>query len=133
MFTQYLTPVAAEQSLPYEAADIAQGVGIQLASFLFPLLVVLDDLLDKRLVRTFLGSIQSILSFRDRIHGLLLSELGAALLSPERDGAGTKRLASLIHSRNWSSHLIDVFLWSWATRLLEGMVAVGQEVYAIWE
>lgn len=49
MFTQYLTLIAAEQSLSYETADIAQGVGIQLASFLFPLLVVLDDLLDKRL------------------------------------------------------------------------------------
>jgi hypothetical protein len=115
-----------EQSLPYEAADVAQGLGIQLASFLFPLL-------DKRLVRTFLGSIQSILAFRDRIHGSLLTELGAALLSPEREEAGTRRLTTLIHSRRWSSQIIDAFLWSWATSLLEGMVAVGQEVYAIWD
>jgi hypothetical protein len=126
-------PAPPEQSLPSEAADIAQGLGIQLASFLFPLLVALDELLDKRLVRTFLGSIQSILAFRDRMHGLLLTELGAALLSPEQEGAGTKRLASLIHSRKWSSQLIDAFLWSWATSLLERMVAVGQEVYAIWD
>jgi hypothetical protein len=123
----------SEQSLPDVAADVAQGLGMQLASFLFPLLVVLDQLLDKRLVRTFLGSLQSILAFRDRIHGLLLTELGAALLSPEREGAGTKRLANLIHSHRWSSQLIDAFLWSWATTLLEGMVAVGQEVYAIWD
>jgi hypothetical protein len=108
-------------------------VGMQLASFLFPLLVMLDSVLDKRLVRTFLGSIQSILAFRDRIHGLLLTELGAALLTPEREGAGTKRLATLIHSKRWSSQIIDAFLWSWATSLLEGMVAVGQDVYAIWE
>jgi len=133
MSPQYVMPVPPEQSLPYEAADVAQGLGLQLASFLFPLLVALDGLLDKRLVRTFLGSIQSILAFRDRIHGLLLTELGAALLSPEQEGAGTKRLASLIHSRKWSSQIIDVFLWSWATSLLEGMAAVGQEVYAIWD
>jgi len=130
MSKQYVMSAPQEQSLPYEAADMAQGLGIQLASFLFPLLVALDELLDKRLVRTFLGSIESILAFRDRIHGLLLSELGAFLLSPEQDGAGTKRLASLIHSCKWSSQLIDAFLWSWATTLLEGMVAMGQEVYA---
>jgi hypothetical protein len=133
MSLQSVIPAPPEQSLPDVAADIAQELGIQLASFLFPLLVALDNLLDKRLVRTFLGSIQSILTFRDRIHGLLLTELGAALLSPDQEGAGTKRLASLIHSPKWSSHLIDAFLWSWATSLLEGMVAVGQEVYAIWD
>jgi hypothetical protein len=130
MSPQSVISVRTEQPLPYEAADVAQGLGIQLASFLFPLLVVLDTALDKRLVRTFLGSIQSILAFRDRIHGLLLTELGATLLSPEREGAGTKRLASLIHSCKWSSQIIDAFLWSWATSLLERMVVVGQEVYA---
>jgi hypothetical protein len=77
MSSQYVMVAPQEQSLPYEAADVAQGLGIQLASFLFPLLVALDGFLDKRLVRTFLGSIQSILTFRDRIHGLLLTELGA--------------------------------------------------------
>jgi hypothetical protein len=88
-------PAPPEQSLPDVAADMAQGLGIQLASFLFPFLVALDELVDKRLVRTFLGSIQSILAFRDRIHGLLLTELGAALLSASagRSGNQTSRLA----------------------------------------
>ena len=85
---QYLIPLPAEQDLPYEAADIAQGVGIQLATFLFPLLVVLDRMLDKRLVRTFLSSIQLIIAFRDRVHGLLLSEMGGYLLSAEHERAG---------------------------------------------
>lgn len=70
MPSQSVIPAPIEQSLPYEVADIAQGLGIQLASFLLLLLIVLDRVLDKRLVRTFLGSTQSILAFRDRIHGL---------------------------------------------------------------
>ena len=90
MSSQSVMVAPQEQSLPYEAADVAQGLGIQLASFLFPLLVALDGFLDKRRVRTFLGSIQSILTFRDRIHGLLLTELGAALLSPGKVGGGNQ-------------------------------------------
>ena len=46
----------------YEAGEMAQGVGIELATFLFPLLVILDDLLDKRLMRTFLSAIQLIIT-----------------------------------------------------------------------
>ncbi len=133
MSKQYVMPAPEEQPLPYEAAEIAQGVGIQLASFLFPLLVALDELLDKRLVRTFLKSIESIITFRDRVHGLLLSELGAVLLSPQHDRAGTKRLARLVHSSRWCSDLIDTFLWSWASTQLSRMEVDGQEVDAIWD
>ncbi len=63
---------------------MAQGLAGALAVFLFPLLVTLDRLLDKRLVRTFLQTIQVILAYRDRVGGLLLSELGGYLLSPEQ-------------------------------------------------
>jgi hypothetical protein len=45
-----------------------------LAQFLFPLLIELDHLLDKRLVRPFTQIIAVILTFRDRANGLLLSE-----------------------------------------------------------
>src|SRR6266699_5703010 len=55
---------------------MAQGLTAQLAQFLFPLLVELDRVLDKRLVRTFLQTIAVILTFRDRANGLLLSEEG---------------------------------------------------------
>ncbi len=74
MRRQYPIPVPDEQPLPYDAADIAESIGMELGTFLFPLLVKLDDVLDKRLVRTFLSTIQLIITFRDRIHGLLLSE-----------------------------------------------------------
>lgn len=130
---QYLIPSVDEQDLPYEAADIAQAVGIQLASFLFPLLVVLDRVLDKRLVRTFLCSIQLIITFRDRMHGLLLSELGGLLLSADHARAGTKRLANLLHSPRWSGWLIEQFLWQIATKFVNHLEEYEQPVYAVWD
>ena len=84
MQTQYLIPPEVPQVPPYEAQQMAQGLAGDLAFFLFPLLVTLDRLLDKRLVRTFLQTIQVILAYRDRVGGLLLSELGGYLLSPEQ-------------------------------------------------
>ena len=59
MQTQYLIRSEAPQVPPYDAAQMAQGMGAQLAHFLLPLLVQLDGLLDKRLVRTFRASHRS--------------------------------------------------------------------------
>ena len=70
MQNQYLIRREASQVPPYEATAMAQGLGEELAHFLFPLLVQLDERLDKRLVRTFLATIQVILTFRDRANGL---------------------------------------------------------------
>ncbi len=71
-------------TLPYDAEQMAQGLAEQLAVFLFPLLVKLDRLLDKRLVLTFLQTIRVIFTYRDRAGGLLLCELGGYLLSPDK-------------------------------------------------
>jgi hypothetical protein len=87
----YLIRREAPQVPSDEATQIAQGVGEALARFLFPLLVEVDTVLDKRLVRTFLATIQVIITFRDRANGLLLSELGAYVETPDRAPAGTKR------------------------------------------
>lgn len=116
-----------------EVETIGQQLGIQLATYLFPLLVVLDRELDKRLVRTFLGGVRTIITFRDRMHGLLLSEMGAYLLSPEQERAGTRRLANVLHSPNWSGREIDEFLWSWAITAVEHHEAQGQDTLVIWD
>ncbi len=55
MPNQYLIRREVPQVPSYEATQMAQGLGEAVARFLFPLLVELDTLLDKRLVRTFLG------------------------------------------------------------------------------
>ena len=133
MQKQYPIPFDEEQAPPYQAADVAQGVGMELALFLYPLLVELDRRLDKRLVRTFLLTIEAIITFRDRVHGLLLSELGGYLLSAEQCEAGTKRLSNLIHSSKWVAELVSIFLWQRATAFLARLSELGEDVLAIWD
>jgi hypothetical protein len=89
MSTQYLTCLEEPLVPPYNAAEMAQGLYAALA----PLLIELDARIDKRLVRTFLQSVAVILTFRDRVNGLLLSELGGYLDTPDKAPAGTKRLS----------------------------------------
>ena len=88
MSSQYLTRMEEPQVPPYPATDMAQGLYAGLARFLAPLLIELDARIDKRLVRTFLQTVQVIITFRDRANGLLLSELGGYLDTPDRAPAG---------------------------------------------
>src|SRR3989442_2523766 len=133
MQNQYLIRREASQVPPYEATAMAQGLGEALAHFLFPLLVKLDERLDKRLVRTFLATIPVILTFRDRANGLLLSELGGYLETPDKAPAGTKRLSNLLHSSKWAAWLIARFLWQRASQQLDGWRQTGEEGLAIWD
>lgn len=91
------TPAEPEKLAPQELSHHFRG---QLAAFLAPLLTELDARIDLRLVRTFLVTVEAILSFRHRNHGLLLSELGAYLLSPAQAPPGPSgsrtSLASLL-------------------------------------
>jgi len=98
---------------------MAQGLYAALARFLAPLLMELDARIDKRLVRTFVQTIAVILTFRDRVNGLLLSEMGGYLDTPDKAPAGTKRLSRLLHCVKWSAELIRAFLWERATRRLK--------------
>src|SRR5258706_16417958 len=72
---------------------------------------------------TFLPSVAVILTFRDRANGLLLSELGGYLLSPDQAPAGTKPLSNLLHSLRWRATLIRDYLWQQA----------GQEGLVLWD
>jgi len=79
MSTQYLTVDPPTPPPAYDPQEMAQGLGWGLMIFLAPLLYEVNALLDKRLVRTLVQSVEAILTFRDRINGLLLSELGGYL------------------------------------------------------
>jgi hypothetical protein len=98
----------------------------RLEGFLGELLGWLDEKLDKRLVRTFMGLIQVILIFRDRPNGLLLSELGGYLLNPDQAPAGTKRISNLVRSCRWGYSLIERFLWSRAHSRVAELHAANQ-------
>jgi hypothetical protein len=86
---------------------MAQGLARQLGLFLAPVVLMLDQVMDKRLLRTLVQTVQTILAFRDRINGLLLSELGGYLEHPSHAPAGTKRLSNLLHSPNWQASDVD--------------------------
>ncbi len=118
---------------PYDPVSISQGLTVQVAQFLYPLLVELDRVLDKRLVRTFAQLVTVILTFRDRANGLLLSELGGYLLSPDHAPAGTKRLSNLLHSDNWRASQIARFLWQRATEQVNHWHQEGHDGLVLWD
>lgn len=133
MSTQYVICEESPQVPPYDAVGISQGLLKALATYLYPLLQALDERLDKRLVRTFFQSVALILRFRDRINGLLLSELGGYLLGPEQAPAGKKRLENLLLSPKWKAQLIKDWLLERADAQLHAWQAQGSEALAMWD
>jgi hypothetical protein len=93
------------QKSSQESQQLSQELVQLLETYLAPLLFVLDQLLDKRLVRTFVQCCVAILRFRNMKQGLQLSELGAYM--DGYDGyargapAGTKRIGNLLRSLKW--------------------------------
>ena len=133
MSTQYLTRVEEPPVPPYHAEEMAQGLYGALAWFLAPLLMELDARIDKRLVRTLVQTVRVILTFRDRVNGLLRSRMGGYLDTPDKAPAGTKRLSRLVHCAKWSAELIWQFHGPRATRRLEAWKEAGLDALAIWD
>ncbi len=105
----------------------------QLQIFLGPFEGWLDAQIDLRLVRTFFLALQAIVRFRHNRSGLLLSELGAHILSPNQAPAGTKRLSNLLRSPRWSHTLMAKFLWSRADEALDRLREGGETALAVWD
>src|SRR5262245_60885690 len=122
------TPVPSEQPHP-----LASQVRQRLLAFLAPLLGTLDQQLDRRLVVTFVETLQALLVWRHRNLGLLLSELGSYLAAPGHAPAGTKRLSNLLRSKNWQPDLIASYLWDQAVQQVATLLASGQEALLIWD
>lgn len=105
----------------------------ELRLFLGDFLAQLNRHIDRRLVCTFFGGLLAILCHRHRQQGLLLSELGAFLLGPERCQAGTKRLSNLLHSSKWKAKLLVQFLWEQGRRRVAELQAAGERVLILWD
>ena len=112
---------------------VAENLREELYRFLEPLLYLLDSIMDVRLVRTLRQVIETILVFRSRQNGLLLSELGAVLLSPDKAPAGTKRLSNLLRSDKWSAEIIQNYLWKRAKIYADELVENGKQVLLVWD
>jgi hypothetical protein len=125
------------QQREQESESASQELAQLLETFLCPLLLVLDRLLDKRLVRTVVQCCVAIIRFRNTRQGLLLSELGSDLdgyhgLS-KRAPAGTKRLSNRLRSLKWSVLQIDQYLLNEANTEVERLKALGKRILCIWD
>ena len=116
-----------DTQLAQESSEVSQKLAFDLSRLLAPLLAALDAQLDVRLVRPFLATIAVMIQFRNRAQGLLLSELGAYLLSPQHAPAGTKRISHLLRSSKWSSVLSERFLWQRADARLEELEELEEQ------
>jgi hypothetical protein len=118
-----------------EEEQASQELARLLEEYLRPLLMFLDTLLDKRLVRTFAQCCVAILRFRNPKQGLLLSELGSYLdgyrgLSRSA-AAGTKRVGKLIRSWKWNAGHLEQFLLTEAGKEVERLKAQGKRILAL--
>jgi len=93
----------------------------------------LDQQIDKRLVRTFFDLFITILLFRNRAMGLVLSELGAFICGPFHAPAGTKRISNLLLSKKWTSDLITDFLFSRCLDRIQKMKEDGLRPLLLWD
>jgi hypothetical protein len=116
-----------------DAQLAAQGLSERLVAFVQPLLVRLDEKLDKRLVRTCLGLLQVMVLLRHNRYGLLLSELGGYLLGPAHAPAGTKRISNLLRSERWSHQVVDDHLWQQADRHVQQLVESQATALVLWD
>ena len=116
-----------------ENGDLGSFLLKQIDKYLQPLLLSLDRQIDKRLVRTFFDVFVSILRFRNRPFGLVLSELGAYVLNPAHAPAGTKRLSNLLRSKKWTHAQIESFQLSKAKQRVKSLSDQGKEVLFLWD
>jgi hypothetical protein len=123
----------ATAAVARQAEPLAHQTRDRLVQFVFPLLTFLNQQLDVRLVRTFLATLLVIVQWRNRAHGLILSELGGHLLPADQAPAGTKRLSRLLASSNWSAALISQFLWHQAHRRVQALLADSEEPLLVWD
>jgi hypothetical protein len=132
MQSKYDTLPENEQEAERASHDLTQLLEV----FLSPLLLVLDTLLDKRLVRTLVQACVAILRFRSQKQGLLLSELGSYL--PTYPGqsttatAETKRLGNLLRCIKWRIFQIDQFLMDKADKQVKLLSEQGKRILCLW-
>lgn len=116
-----------------EKKQASRGLETRCWNFLKPLLEELHKRLDRRLVKTILDLVLVIVMHRHRNNGLLLSELGEHLMGSDRGPAGVKRIASVLHSSRWQSHIILKYLWKQAHAKVQELNQSEQTAYVIWD
>jgi DDE family transposase len=133
MLKKYDTVPEKEQ----EVGQLSQYLTQELETFFAPFLLMLVNVLDKRLVRTCLESLVALMRFRNNKQGLLLSELGSYmdmyLGHAKTATAGTKRLGKFIRSKKWGSSLIDTHILEQAEQEVEKLQKLKKRVLCLWD
>lgn len=111
----------------------AEHLSHALSAFVRPLLSKRTLTLDVRLVQTFVATLHVLLQFRHRTNGLLLSELGGYLATPDHAPAGTKRLSNLLRSPKWSSQQIEQEVWLQADDRLTEREQAQEPALLMWD
>lgn len=114
-----------------EPAALSQEMTQRLQAFLAPLLLLLDQRMDVRLVRTFAATVVNLVRQRNRGLSLLLTELGELLLDGAHAPAGVKRLGRLLASPNWQAPVVDTWLVDQATAAIAREEEHTQPAFAI--
>jgi hypothetical protein len=108
-----------------------------LETFLMPFLRVMDEALDKRLVRTFLQCLVAIIRGRNNTQVLWLSELGSYLDGYGGEAcsaaAGTKRVGKLLRSVKWTADLIERYLLEKADEEVQKLKLLKQRILCLWD
>lgn len=108
-----------------------------LENFLHPFLLALDEVLDKRLVRTLLQCLVAIIRLRNNPQALWLSELGSYLEGYEGYAssatAGTKRVGKLLRSVKWTVGLIDRYVLEKADEEVKKLKEQGKRILCLWD
>lgn len=76
------------------------------ADFIAPIIDDLGSKIDKRFTYTFFDTFFGILSFRNEVNSLLLSELGGYINGHQHAPAGTKRISNLLRNEDWDYKVI---------------------------
>jgi hypothetical protein len=108
-----------------------------LESFLLPFLLLLDTVLDKRLVRTFVQCLVAIIRLRNNPQALWLSELGSYLHGYDgyasSAAAGTKRVGKLLRSVKWTVGLLDRYVLEKADEEVKKLQEQGKRILCLWD
>ena len=89
--------------------------------------------IDTRLAHTFFDLFISILAFRNRAMGLLLSELGGYITGFRSAPAGTKRISNLLKCFNWDASIIDDFFFERGKERIHKMIHSGKRPLLLWD
>lgn len=102
-------------------------------AYLRPLIQDLTTQIDRRLVSTLYNLFVTILMFRNRPMGLLLSELGGFICGFDHAPAGTKRISNLLRSKKWTSAIIDNFLFNRTIDRAHALAKEGKRALLLWD